>query len=329
MIRVAILGCGDFASRHAAIISALPERARLVAFSDRNEWKARAFAGRYTNDRAAVFTSHADMLARCGIDALVVCLPPGGHSDEVEQAAARGVHVFIEKPIALHPEPAWRMVEAAERARIRTQVGFMLRFGEAVEQCRRLKSDGRAGGTALFTGRYFCNALHAPWWRMRERSGGQLLEQAIHVLDLARHVGGEPRSVFCRMDNLFHHSVPDYTVEDVSATLITFKNGGLGLIAATNNAIPGQWTHDYRFVAERLTVDFRGPNSATFTPTSGDAAPWQVESSRDYRQAQMLDFLDAIERGAETRTPIREGALTLELALAAVRSAREQREVTL
>lgn len=330
MLRLGILGCGNFAHQHAAIIAALPGRAALVAFCGRNEEKTRTFAQQYAPGRSAVFTAHAEMFARAKLDAVLICLPPYGHTDEVELAARYGVHVFIEKPIALKSDAAWRMVEAAEAAGVRTQVGFMLRFGAAIEHYHQLQHEGRTGETGLLTARYFCHALHAPWWRRREKSGGQILEQVIHLLDLFRFLGGEPAAVFSRQANLFHRNVPDYTVEDVSATLITFRNGGLGVIAATNNAIPGKWTHDYRIVAHRMTAEFQGPNRATFTPTGEPPGPpIEVAADRDFRREQMLDFLQAIETGGPTRTPIREGAKTLDLALAACRSAAEGREITL
>jgi predicted dehydrogenase len=261
---------------------------------------------------------------------VLICLPPYGHTDEVELAARRGLHFLIEKPIALTSDDGWRMVAAAEAAGVKTQVGFMLRFGAAIDRFHSLQREGRTGETGLLTARYFCNALHAPWWRQREKSGGQLLEQVIHLLDLFRFLGGEPAAVFSRQDNLFHREVPGYTVEDVSATVVTFRNGALGLIAATNAAIPGKWTHDYRIVAGRMTAEFQGPNHATFTPT-GDSAgtPIEITGEHDFRREQMLDFLRAIETGGKTRTPIREGAKTLDLALAASRSAAEGREITL
>ena len=222
------------------------------------------------------------------------------------------------------------MVEVAEQAGVKTQVGFMLRFGGAISRFRELQREGQTGPTALLTARYFCNALHAPWWRQREKSGGQLLEQVIHLFDLLRFLGGEPAAVFCRQDNLFHGAVPDYTSEDVSATLVTFRNGGLGVIAATNNAIPGQWTHDYRIVAQRMTADFQGPNRAIFTPTDrSPAEPMVIASECDFRREQIVDLLQAIESNGTTRTPIREGALSLDFALAASRSAVERREITL
>lgn len=329
-LRVGILGCGSFAHRHAQIIAALPDEAELVAFCDRNDWKARAYAEEYTAGRAPVFTDHVTLLDQAALDVLIVALPPYGHTDEVEQAAARGVHLLMEKPIALASEQGWRMVEAAEQAGIRTQVGFMFRFGAAVEHMKALLESGAAGRPGLMSARYFCNALHADWWRTREKSGGQLVEQAIHMFDLLRYLFGDATSVYSRQENLFHGDVPGYTAEDTSATIVSFRNGALGVVYATNGAIPGKWINDYRVVAQNVTAEFASANQATFTFTAGpERAPLVVASDRDFRRALIEDLFAAIRTGGETRTPLREGAKTLDLVLAAVRADERRAEVSL
>ncbi len=329
-LRAALLGCGLFGHRHAQNLVGLPDQVDLVAFCDRHPERAQAYAQQYTAGRAAVFDNHAELLARAGLDLLVICLPPAGHSDEVALAAARGVHVLIEKPIALTSAHAWDMVRAAERAGIKTQVGFMFRFGAAVEQLKARLAAGEAGPPGLMSARYFCNALHAPWWRSRAKSGGQLVEQVIHMLDLQRYLLGEAASVFSRQANRFHTHLPDYTIEDVSATVISYHSGALGVIYATNGAIPNRWINDYRVVTQHLTVDFADANHATFHLTATpEAAPHVVASDRNLHRHELLDLVAAIRTGRETRTPLREGARSLDLALAARQSADERREVFL
>lgn len=327
-LRVGMLGCGDFANRHAQIALDLKDEVELVAFCDRNDWKARAFEQKYAPG-AAVLTDYRALFDQ-PLDMAIISLPPYGHADEVERAAAAGIHLLIEKPIALTSEHAWRMVEAAERARIKTQVGFMFRFGEAIERFKAMQAAGETGAIGLMTARYFCNALHASWWRMREKSGGQIVEQVIHMFDLLRYLMGEPESVYSRQTNLFHQDVPDYTIEDVSATIVNFPHGGMGVIYATNNAIPGKWINDYRVVAQRVTAEFQNANTATFTRTDQPDNPIiQVESSKDFRRAQMLDLINAIRTDGETRTPMREGAKSLDLVLAARKSAESRAEVSI
>jgi predicted dehydrogenase len=330
MLRVGILGCGNFANMHAKISTSLPDDVELVAFSDCHEEKARAFSEQYTQNRAAVFTDHHTMFDKANLDLVLICLPPYGHTDEVEQAAEHGIHMLIEKPIALDAEQAWRMVEAVERTKIKTQVGFMFRFGEAIEQLKSFLTSGTSGPAGLMSARYFCNNLHAPWWRMKDKSGGQVVEQAIHMFDLLRYLLGDVDAVYSRQENLFHQDVEDYTIEDVSATVVSFKSGALGVVYATNGAIPGKWINDYRVVTQKITADFNNSNTATFYFTAEiDKPPLAIASEKDFRRAQMIDLIQAIKTDGETRTPMREGAQTLDLVLAAARSNELRTEVRL
>lgn len=328
-LRTAILGCGSFAHRHAGNIIRHPDDLQFVAFCDHRAANAQAFAAAYAPN-AAIYTNFHTMLAKEGLDLLLICLPPFAHTDEVEACAARGVHILMEKPIALTSQDAWRMVAAAEAAAIHTQVGFMFRFGAAVEEMKRLISSGEAGRPGLMAARYFCNSLHAPWWRLRDKSGGQLVEQVIHMVDLMRYLLGEPTSIFSRQENLFHKEMADYTVEDVSATIVSFVSGALGVIYASNGAIPNRWINDYKVVTQGITADFTNANNATFHSTQETGRePLLIAEERNVHDHELMDLVRAIRQGGTTRTPLREGALSLDLALAATRSAQERREVAI
>lgn len=329
-LRTAILGCGGFAHRHAQNLVALPEETQLVAFCDQTLENARLYNERYAEGRAPVYSDFHQMLDREKLDLLVIALPPFAHTDEVEYAAARGVHLLMEKPIALSMDHAWRMVRAVEDAGVKSQVGFMWRFGEAIETLKAMIDSGEAGLPGLMSARYFCNSLHAPWWRSREKSGGQLVEQIIHMVDLIRYLLGTPVSVFSRQENLFHQDIPDYTVEDTSATIYGFHSGALGMIYASNGAIPNKWINDYRVVTRNITAEFSNANNAVFHMTAEAGVPQRVISSdRNVHRAELLDLITAIRSGGETRTPMREGALSLEMALAATQSAQTHQEVRL
>ncbi len=329
-LRTVILGCGQFAHRHAQILSSLEDEIVLIAFCDRNPERAGNFSHTYTGGKASVYTDHRTMLDQQKLDLLIICLPPYGHTDEVNLAAQRGIHILIEKPIALSSDLAWKMVEETEKAGVKTQVGFMFRFGEAIEALKSKIDTGEAGTLGLMSARYFCNALHAPWWRDKSKSGGQLVEQAIHMFDLLRYLGGDCASVFSQQKNLFHLEVEDYSIEDVSATIVNFKNCGIGVVYATNGAIPGKWINDYRVVTKNITADFNSANNAVFYNTNKEPiTSLQIDSERDFRLMQTLDLINAINKGSETRTPMREGAKSLDLVLAASLSASQNQEVCL
>lgn len=329
-LRTAILGCGGFANRHAQNLISLPEEIELTALCDHHATNAREFSEKYTNGKGNIYANYREMFENASLDLVVICLPPFAHADEVKVAAEHGIHMLIEKPIALSSEHAWRMVEAAEKAGIKTQVGFMFRFGTAIEQMKELLTSGAAGPAGLMSARYFCNSLHAPWWRDRSKSGGQLVEQVIHMVDLMRYLMGEAVSVYSRQENLFHREVTDYTVEDVSATVFGFEGGALGVIYATNGAIPGQWINDYRLVSQKITAEFSNANNALFHFTAETPVRTEtISSDKNVHLAELQDLLDAIHTGSQTRTPLREGAKSLDMALAATQSAETHREVSL
>jgi len=329
-LRIGFLGCGGFAHRHAQNLQTLAAEVEMVAFCNRTLAKAADFADKYSQGQAAIFSHHRPMLEQVAMDALVISLPPYAHTDEVELAAQRGVHLFIEKPIALSSQDGWRMVAAAEKAGIQTQVGFHLRFGAAVERLKSLIDSGQAGQLGLMSARFFCNSLHTPWWQDRERSGGQMVEQVIHLVDLMRYLMGDPLTVYSLQENLFHQQQPDYTVEDVSATVYGFPNGGIGVIYASNGAIPNRWVSDYQLVTQHITAEFASANQAAFVfTTDSDRPPERIDADQDMYLQEMQDFLQAIRGDGQTRTPLREGAKSLDMALAAVRSAEAGKEIQL
>jgi predicted dehydrogenase len=328
-LRAAILGCGGIANTHATILSKLSD-IKLVAYCDIRPEAANAFNQMYSAGKGEVYQDYREMLRKIQLDILYICLPPFAHEDEVELAAEKNVNIFIEKPIALDSKKAERMVASVERKGVKSQVGFMFRFGEAVETTKKMILSGEAGEIGLFTARYFCNSLHKPWWRDRTKSGGQVVEQVIHIYDISRYLAGEVEKVYCQMNNIFHREVENYTSEDVSATVLKFKNGGLATIAATNGAIPNKWISEYKLVTRNATIYFEDSNNATIYHTDRRWTPeTQIRSQKNIYEAETLDLINAIRQDTETRTPISEGAKSLDLVLAVRRSAEEGRAITL
>ncbi|NNM76483.1 Gfo/Idh/MocA family oxidoreductase [Sphingomonas sp. ID1715] len=316
-LRVGILGNGGIAARHAGALARLAEQMTLVAASGRDAERVRAFTDQHGGKP---FTRIEDMLDH-GIDLLIDTAPPYSRAGESVMAAQAGVHLLVEKPIALDMATADALIASA--AKVKAAVGFMYRQGEAVQ--RWLAED--TGTIGLMTGIYHCNALHAPWWRRREQSGGQVLEQLIHIIDLVRLFMGEPDTVYSRTANLFHRDVRDYDVQDVSAIVFGWDDGRLASLTANNIAVPGQWVKGWSLFAERATAHFSDWNNAAYTRTAPEVAAQDWRSDRDPFVAQLADLAAAIRDDRAPLVPIAEGAATLRLALAAVRAADERREL--
>jgi len=321
-LRVALLGCGGIAGRHAGAVRALGDRMELVGCVGRDPERTAAFAREHG---AEPFVDLDRMIGAQAPDLVVATLPPYSRHGEIEHIASRGVHLLIEKPIALDMEAATRMVDAVEASGVIAAIGFMYRFGDAVRRWRELDT----GPVGIYVGGYYCNALHAHWWRKRELSGGQILEQAIHQIDLIRHLVGEPDSAYARYANLFHGNVPDYDVEDISATMFAWDDGRIASLTASNIGVPGIWHKEWTIMAQRMTGRFTSWNEAVLTRTEGEIGSETIAGDTDPFVAQLADVAGAIAEKRPPSIPISEGAKTLRLALAAVRSAQEKREIRL
>ena len=157
-------------------------------------------AGRYAG--AAVFADFAEMLGKAGPDAVFIGVPPRAHgrvefpADIELVCAAAGVHIFIEKPLGCAPPEemsplAERLANASARGLV-VSVGYMFRYARAIDAMRQLLEE-TPGGPRAVIGRYDCAYSEigkADWWDIR-RSGGPIVEQATHFVDLMRLLAGE------------------------------------------------------------------------------------------------------------------------------------------
>jgi predicted dehydrogenase len=318
-LRVGILGNGGIAGRHAGAVARLADEMELVAVCGRDPARVRAFTDTHGG---RPFTRIDEMLDH-RIDVMIDTAPPFSRAGESIAAARAGVHLLVEKPIALTATDADALVAAA--ASVTAAVGFMYRHGGAVARWRAADT----GPVGLMAGAYHCNALHAPWWRVEAESGGQVLEQLIHVIDLVRLFMGEPDSVYARRANLFHRATPGYDVEDVSAIVFGFDDGRIATLHASNIAVPGRWEKSWSLFAERATAHFTDWNTARFTRTAPEVAEQAWADQVDPFVAQLADLAAAIRDRRPPHVPLGEGAASLRLALGAVRAAAAGRELRL
>lgn len=336
MIRVGFLGAGGFAGQHAKRLRGM-EGVEVVAACARSRASAEKFVAEHGAEGGEGGRAYDDfdaMLREAGLDALYVVLPPGAHEGQVERAAERGVHLFLEKPIALTVERGESMARAIEKAGVRSFVGYHLRFTEPVRRLKAMMEGGEAGTPTLFDATWVCNALHGGWWRDVTQSGGQLFEQVVHLYDLAMHLMGQPAWVSATMSRLCHEDVPDYTVEDTSAAVIRFASGAVASITGSNCAVPTQWRSEARVVCRNVVAELApgGGNEATFTHTRGMRSEdvWRtgaaieketVPAGEDPYLEEAKHFLAVVRGEAESLTPVQDGLASLRLVDAAVRSA--------
>ncbi len=321
-LRVGLLGAGGIGARHADALNEV-DGLELIACCGRDIDRTREFAG--PRDTAA-YTDYETMLANERLDLMIVALPPFAHDGQVELAGKAGVHLLVEKPIALDQDRAEDMIAATHD--VVAACGFMYRFGSAVEKWDKLVTSGATGRIGHFSGSFHCNALHARWWHDRARSGGQMVEQLIHIVDLARVNLGMPRSVFASASRFGHADMPDYTADDVSAMILTYDTGAVGVLHASNMAAPGRWAKQWQVLGEKKSATFTDWNDGEITTIGPEVSHERVAIDVDPFVAQLRDVRDAIIDNRPPRVLLQDGADSLRIVLAARQSADEGREIT-
>lgn len=321
-LRVGFLGTGNIAARHAAAAKALG--LTLVSACGRDATHAAEFAAKFG---LKPYVDFERFIGESGLDLLVVALPPFAHAGQVETAAGAGINLLVEKPIALDLGRARAMVDAS--CNVVAACGFMYRFGDAVERWAELSAEGSTGRVGHFAGCFHSNALHAPWWRDAAKSGGQMVEQLIHIVDLARINLGLPQTVYARTATVFHWGMADYTAEDASAMILGYDDGRVGILHASNGAVPGRWMKSWQAVAPQVTGLFSDWNTAEIVRTSPEVVSEKIAGTSDPFVKQLADVAAAITDKRAPRVPLQDGYDALRIVLAAQRAAAERREIAL
>ena len=313
---VGILGAGFMGKTHAGSLSKL-DNVKVTAVCDISE-NLIADLNEATGCSATAYTNFDNMLANENLDILYVCLPPFAHNGEVEKAAAKGIHLFLEKPIAIDSEKAEKMVAAIEANGVKSQVGFHMRFRKSIQKLKKMIDDGSAGKATLFAGRYWTNMDGSEWWRDQSKSGGQIFEQIIHIYDLATYLFGETTNVSGIVSNICHNGRKDYSIEDTSVGVLNFANGAAGVVTGSNCAVPMHFFGDFRVVCENVSLDYSCTGQTWVDPDKSilyygeDKRDDFVEDSDPYL-LETQDFINAICEDRNTCTPARDGLNAIKL----------------
>jgi predicted dehydrogenase len=188
-LRGGIVGFGRMGITHFAILNTHPQ-VSMLAICDESSFMRSAL------DKHAdveVFEDYAKMLAEVDLDFVVVATPTGKHAEVASTALTRGLHVFVEKPLTLGSTEGERLVEAASRAVVVNQVGYVIRFNDVMMQVKRLL-DARALGELIHykVEMYGPTVLHQPtgWRGRKSEGGGCLYDFASHSVDLGGYLFG-------------------------------------------------------------------------------------------------------------------------------------------
>jgi len=328
IVRMGFAGCGYIAKVHARAAGKV-DGVEIAAVANHQPESMAAFAKEFGIGRQ--YPTVEGMLAGGGIDALVVSTPNYLHAPQTVAALEAGVHVMVEKPMAMNAAEAGEMVAAGQRSGALLMVAHCWRFDQEARWVREQVAAGRIGQVIRTKG---CG-VHVNWgpggWftQKREAGGGAVADMGIHAIDTARFLLGDPRpvSVYARIGTYYR----GFDVDDTGVIAITWDNGAVSIVEA------GWWQPhaDGPTAGTRL---YGRKGMASLFPTElilPDAEKQQIERvdsgfpavrREHYPQAmydaQMAYFVDCIRTN---RTPVpggAEGWINMQIVDAAYESSR-------
>jgi len=225
-VKVAIVGTGGVAERHLGALRRCEDVevvAHVSGALERAERQASRWGGR-------AYTELQRVIDREAVEAAWVCLAPDRHGPAEEMLIAAGLPFFVEKPLGVDTVVPRRIEALLARSRVAAAVGYKYRALDTLGVVR--------GVLAERPPRMVIGAWHdvtpAPeWWRDEARSGGQFVEQATHLVDLARLFVGEGEVVGAIARSRPRAGYPKWDAADVTAALLRFGDGVPGSFTAT------------------------------------------------------------------------------------------------
>jgi predicted dehydrogenase len=301
-LNIAIVGCGSLGQKRAKHLAG----ARLVHCIDADPDRAAELAATSRGCRAG--TDWREPLDRSDLDAVIVATPPDSQVEITRAAVDSGRHVLVEKPAARHADELADLPRLAAQHGVRVRVGFNHRYHRAFRQARQLIDGGALGPMLYLRARYGHGGRlgYASEWRAlpRRSGGGELIDQGVHLIDLARCFLGE----FVEVSGFAPTYFWDMPVEDNAFMLLKTAAGQ----AAFMHASWTEWKNTFSFELYgregKLEISGLGGSYGTETlrwykmrPEMGppETTIWEYPMADDSWAVEMAEFLQDIDRRRE------------------------------
>ncbi|HXI19032.1 MAG TPA: Gfo/Idh/MocA family oxidoreductase [Chloroflexota bacterium] len=333
-VRIGFAGTGGIAGAHLINLVRIPE-AEVVALYDVDRERCEVAMRRINGqqDQAArpggpeprklqakVYTDFKAMLTEAGLHAVYICVPPFAHGDLELAAIDAGLALFVEKPVALSLDLARQVAHGIEAKSLVSASGYQTRYSEATDRAKELIGNKTIG---MALGFYLGGLPGTPWWRVQAQSGGQLVEQATHTVDLMRYLVGDVTKVYAAGALRLLKDTPSYDIFDVATTTLHFASGAIGTVANTSALNGGSATgapSGVHLILQDMRLEIWG---TTLKVTVGG----KTEEHRFSAQPMLAEdqaFVEAVARKDpnRVRSSYLDAARTLAVTLAAEESAR-------
>lgn len=225
-MNIAMIGSGGMARRHLVTLAAEPG-VTIVGHASPTPGHAEEAAQRWGGK---AYTSHEALLEKENLDAAWICVPPGSHGAIEGDLIGRNIPFFVEKPLSADRETPEEIAALLDHRNLIVGVGYHWRALDTIPEVQRTLAEHPA---KMILGAWHDRTPPPRWWRKQESSGGQMVEQATHLFDMARYIAGEARIVAATADRHERPDYPEMDVADVSSALLRYDSGATGIFTAT------------------------------------------------------------------------------------------------
>ena len=343
-MKYALIGCGRIATNH--IKAALNNQLEIAAVCDiqpEHMKKLLERHGLWADDSIKHYTDYKAMIAEVQPELVSIATESGIHAEIAIFCIKHGVHVIVEKPMAMSMEDANEIIRLSEEKNVKVSACHQNRFNIAVQEMRQALEAGRYGKLSHGSIHVRWNRnknyyTQAPWRGTWAQDGGALMNQCIHGIDLLRWTfGGEIEEVYGQTRQQFH----DYLeAEDVGMAVVKFKNGAIATIEGTTNVYPKNLEETLYIFGEKGTVKIGGTSTnnidvwdfADETEADMKNKGLEEETNNVYGNGHtslFADMINSIQNGKKPYVDAYAGRDALELVLAIYKSQKEGIPVTL
>jgi len=333
VVRFAVIGTAGIGTRQMEGMQKVAE-AKLCAVCDIVESAAKRAATQYGLDK--YYTDYKEMLKDGGFDCVLICTPDACHSAQAIDSLAAGYHVLCEKPLTMTMEECQQIIDAAKKSDKKFMVGQVCRYAPAFVKAKELVEAGEIGELSFVESEYahdYSLIPGAAWRRDPDYLRHAIVGGGCHAMDLLRWIAGNPTEITAYSNRKV---LPDWPVDDCYIAIMKYPEDVIGKVMCSIGCKRPYTMRTQLFGTKGTILCDNTSKELTLFKAQADPktkrvsyVPQQIPISVDSHNfaGEIKDMCECILNDLPVVTDAVEGANTVALCLAAVRSSAEGKPV--
>lgn len=297
MLKIGIIGAGIICEEHIRSIEKM-DNVKLQAISDIIIGRAEVYTKRCN---ANAYVDYKEMILREDLDVVIINLPHNLHKEATILAAEHGIHVLLEKPMAISTKDCKDMIRAAQKNNIKLMVGHIQRYFPHNRKIKEIVQSGELGRLVAITdtrNSYYFSDQRPRWFLNKELAGGGIfMNLGAHSLDKIRWIVD---SKFKRFEGKVSYFDERFNVEGSVQLFLEMENGVTALITCVGYQVPTIEETYYYFTNGAIRKCKEG---LLVSKESGSYKKEELEDDSNSFFMQLDDFINSIRRDEEPTIP--------------------------